>query len=511
MRLRIAMSMGIVTTLLVIAAGFAFRAYVGTATKATLERTLHSRMQRLQAALRQGLVPLAPPSAPARPALDQSIIQVISRSGQLLYTTGTAGTSPLLSTQYLAKVESAGYRQIQAGHARNPILLLAEPSSSKTGEIVVVGASTDQIHDSLAFVDQLLWGGGLLAILLATLGAGLAAGVVLRPVERMRRQAAMLSLGDSRAQLADPGTGDELAKLAATLNDFLARLHETTGRQRRFISAASHELRTPLAGMRAELETRSPAASDKDEALLQRLDRRVAHLVSLAEGLLRIAEGQGDELALDISPTDLEAVISAALVALTPLAGAKEVALVLDATIVPTLWLDRVRITEVVENLVVNAIRHAPVASTVEVGLRAERETAVISVRDHGQGVPESMLPRIFEPFARGPQEHGRGPRGSGLGLSLVQLLVLAHRGSVSLVNHPEGGALAEVRLPLAEGPQEGGRTDDRHDDPTGGKPGAGAPRGNQSGGTGAHSLPAGRAHSDGPRNPGDLITQTQE
>ncbi|MDA8209773.1 MAG: hypothetical protein M0Z92_12345, partial [Actinomycetota bacterium] len=114
MRLRIAMSMGIVTTLLVIAAGFAFRAYVGTATKATLERTLHSRMQRLQAALRQGLVPLAPPSAPARPALDQSIIQVISRSGQLLYTTGTAGTSPLLSTQYLAKVESAGYRQIQA-------------------------------------------------------------------------------------------------------------------------------------------------------------------------------------------------------------------------------------------------------------------------------------------------------------------------------------------------------------------------------------------------------------
>ena len=506
MRLRIAMSMGLLTTLLVVAAGIGFHAYVGIATKATLERTLHSRMQRLQAALSQGLVPLAPPTAPTQPAVDQSIVQVVSKSGQLLYTTSTAGTSPLLPQATLANLEGTLYQQTQRVRTRNPVLVLAEPDASSKGAIILVGASTDQIRDSLALVDQLLWGGGLLAVVLAALGAGLAASVVLRPVERMRRQAAMLSLGDSEAKLADPGTRDELAKLATTLNDFLGRLHEATAQQRRFISAASHELRTPLAGMLAELETRSPAVADQDEALLQRLDRRVAHLVSLAEGLLRIAEGHRDELALDLAPTDLETVISGSLVALSTLAAARGVALVLDATIVPTLWLDRVRITEVVENLVVNAIHHAPAGSAIEVGLCAEGASAVISVRDHGVGIPESLLPRIFEPFARGPQERGRTPQSSGLGLSLVLLIVVAHQGSVSVSNHPEGGALAVVRLPLSEA---------RQDSPSpGGQSSDTAGEAAQSLGPGRLSVPvdpATMAHPDSSRNPGGLITQPQK
>ncbi len=452
MRLRMALTMGLLAMVLVVAMGIGFHAYVGMATRATLERTLHSRIQRVQAAVRQGLVSLASPGGPVKPVLDQSIVQVMNRQGRLLYTTGTAGTAPLLPRAALSGLQGAHYEQILPQGAHNPVLLLAEPVPGAGGEIVMVGASTDQIRDSLALVDQLLWVGGALAVLLAALGAGLAAGVVLKPVERMRRQAASLSLGDSDVKLADPGTKDELAQLAHTLNDFLARLHEVAVVQREFIAAASHELRTPLAGIRAELETRPPAGNQQDEALLRRLDRRVTHLITLTEGLLRIAEGHRGDLALDLSHADLEAVVSGALVALTPLASARKVGLVLNAEVVPRLWMDSVRIAEVVENLVVNAIHHAPAGSAVEVEIRADRESVILAVRDHGEGIPEELRPRIFEPFARGTGEHRRRPESSGLGLSLVLLLVTAHNGSVDISNHPDGGALAEVRLPVAGG-----------------------------------------------------------
>ncbi|MDA8262506.1 MAG: HAMP domain-containing sensor histidine kinase [Actinomycetota bacterium] len=465
MRLRMVLTMGVLTLALVVAMGIAFHAYVGMATKATLERTLHSRILRVQAALRQGLVPLASPGGPIEPAPDQSIVQVVTSQGRLLYTTGTAGDSSLLPRRTLSGLQEAHYEQIMPRGAHNPVLLLAQPVPGAGGEIVVVGASTDQVHDSLALVDQLLWGGGLLAVLLAALGAGLAASVVLRPVERMRRQAAMLSLGDSDVKLADPGTKDELARLADTLNHFLGRLQEAAAVQREFIAAASHELRTPLAGLQAELETRPPAGNHQDEALLQRIDRRVTHLVSLTEGLLRIAEGRGGDLALDLSQAALEAIVSGALVALTPLAAARGVALVLNAEVVPTLWVDSVRIAEVAENLVVNAIHHSPAGSAVEVEIRAEGDYVVLGVRDHGDGIPEELLPRIFEPFARGTGEHRRRPESSGLGLSLVLLLVTAHKGSVNIINHPGGGALAEVKLPAGDGW--------RIDSPPDGRPGA--------------------------------------
>lgn len=460
-RLRLALVVAVITAVLVGVGGWLFTSNMGHDLRATLERSLDKRAGRVDAQLTARLLPLASGPRPAPPAPDQSLVQVVTPIGRLRYTTEPAGRRALLATPELAAAERGPvWVELHRPGWRNPRLLLAGPGPRGTGLVVVVGTSLDQVLDSTAHVDRGLAVGGPLMVLLGAAGAWVLAGLALRPVEGLRAEAATLSRPGPPRRLPVPATRDELASLATTLNDLLDRVQRSLAEQRHFVAAASHELRTPLAALRAELElaTRPERSAPELVQTVAISARRVDQLVQLSNRLLLLAEADEGVLRLRPEVRVLRPVVADVLEAQRAHAEQRGIVLVLDADRGVEAVVDETRLREVLDNLLDNAIRHAPAGSLVEVSLRSGTEPgwSELEVRDHGVGFPASFLPLAFEPFSRPDRSRARDRGGSGLGLAIVQKIVDAHGGTVAAWNHPGGGAVVRVRLP-AVAPDGGG------------------------------------------------------
>jgi signal transduction histidine kinase len=300
---------------------------------------------------------------------------------------------------------------------------------------------------------------GLAAVALAVVAAvsWLTAGWSLRPVERLRGQAAAIAAsGDLSGRLPGldtPDRGvrgvvpprvcrDELARLGGTLNEMLQSLEASVDRQRRFVADAAHELRTPLAGMTTALEVarRHPQTSQMlTEDLLdghRRLGRLVNDLLILAA-----ADGRAPQRA---EPVDLAGVVTDCSRRPVP-AGVRVGIGRLDRVFVLG---DEDQLSRVVSNLVDNALRYA--ASSVELSVRQDGGHAVVSVSDDGPGIPAADRERVWERFTRLDDDRSRASGGSGLGLAMVRELTAAHGGTATVTGPgPGSGATFLVRLPV--------------------------------------------------------------
>lgn len=455
-RLRLALVVSAIAAVLAVGGGLLFDTSSSRDLRATLQRTLQQRAGRVDAQLAAHLLPLAARAAPVRPAPDQSLVQVVAADGTLRYTTATAGTALLISRGQLAAARRHRlWSQQQRAGWKNPRLLLAEPGPGASGEVVIVGTSLDQLQDSTRHVHLALLVGVPLLVLLSGAGAWALAGRALEPVERLRSQAADLSGAEPAGQLAVPDTRDELAALAATLNDLLGRLHGALREQRHFVAAASHELRTPLAALRAQLDLANRPGRSHAElaAVVGTAARRVDQLVQLSNRLLVLAQADEGALGLRRHDQPIEPIVADSLEAQRVHADNRAVVLVLDADPDVHAAVDETRVREVVDNLLDNAIRHAPAGSLVEVTLRDDHGWALVEIRDSGAGFPPDFLPRAFDAFSRPDPSRARHGGGSGLGLTIVDKIVTAHGGSVSLANRPAGGADVQVRLPATASP----------------------------------------------------------
>ena len=475
-RLRLAVIVGLLVSVLVAGGGLLFTSRLVHDMRATLARTLRQRARRVDAQLLAHLLPL---SAHPRPAPDQSIVQVLTDTGAVWYTTGAAGRSSLVGTsRFDAVVHTARQLQVDRAGWRNPRLVLAEPGPSGTGTVVVVGASLDQVLDSNGHVDLALLIGGPLVVLLSAAGAWLLAGRALEPVERLRARAAQISASDPSGLLPVPSTRDELAALASTLNDLLDAVHTSVRDQRHFVAAASHELRSPLAALHAGLEMASQPGAGP-EALHDALGHaivRVDQLVELTDRLLLVAQADDGALHLHTKPWPVGPIVADALELHRDRAERRGVLLVLDADPDASASVDEPLLRDVVANLLDNAVRHSPAGAAVEVSVRSGGHSpptdtnghsppdrtnghipptgAGITVRDHGFGFPPGFLPDAFKPFSRPDGARDRATGGAGLGLTIVQRIVEAHGGQVHLTNHPEGGAIVSVVLPAVDAPE---------------------------------------------------------
>jgi len=312
---------------------------------------------------------------------------------------------------------------------------------------VVVGAT---LSDSKEALDTALVRFAValpVALLISSLIGWLLSGAALRPVERMRREAAGISGWDPTGRLPVPQTDDTLARLAVTLNDTFDRLQEALERERRFVDDASHELRTPLtilkaevdlalAGERSELELRTALAGASAE---------VDHLVRIAEDLLVLARAEHGQIPVQREPVFLREVVEESRRALTRSAEARGVAIQAAAPDVEA-GLDRTRVRQALDNVIGNAIRHSPQGGVVRVGVRAAEDGFVtIVVEDDGVGFDPAELDAVFQPFHRGC---GAVHDGSGLGLAIVRAIAEGHGGTATAENRPGGGA--RVTLVLA-------------------------------------------------------------
>jgi two-component system, OmpR family, sensor kinase len=285
-----------------------------------------------------------------------------------------------------------------------------------------------------------------LALLAASLGGYALAAGALRPVELLRRRAEAVTPGEP-SKLPVPPAGDEVSRLAVTLNDMLARLQAAVEHERRFVADASHELRTPLALLRTELDLalRRPRSREELESALRSAAVETERLSRLADDLLLIARADQGQLPMRREVCAAGELLADAALRFANRASSlgrelrvEETHLQVDA--------DPLRAGQALVNLVDNALTHGQ--GTVV--LRAEERDGLVElhVSDGGSGFPPEFRERAFDRFSRADEARSGG--GSGLGLSIVELVAAAHGGGVGLSNTLSGGADVWISLPSA-------------------------------------------------------------
>ena len=318
-------------------------------------------------------------------------------------------------------------------------------------EVVQVGASLKPTAQTLRrWLETLL--------ILVPLGVGLAAAggyimarKALRPVDEMSSAARRIDAEALARRIAVRGTGDELDRLADTLNGMLARLENTFGEMRRFSADAAHELRSPLTALKGTLEVtlRADRSGEEYRAALVSALEEVERLIRLAEDLLLLSRStagpESPRARVDLEPLVLEVADIG-----TRLGKDRSVA-VRVGPIAPLAVLGDVgALRRAVLNLVENGVKYTPPGGRVDLSVVADGADAVLAVEDTGPGIDAADATRIFEAFVRLDAARARETGGSGLGLAIARSIVVAHRGTIAVERAAGGGARFTIRLPRA-------------------------------------------------------------
>jgi two-component system, OmpR family, sensor histidine kinase MtrB len=293
------------------------------------------------------------------------------------------------------------------------------------------------------------------AVLLAViLGVAYAASRrVLRPVRRLAEAAQRMSGGDLSVRIQAQGR-DELARLVTSFNTMAAALEDKVGelqrmeaRARQFAGDVSHELRTPLTAMTAvaDMLGEHPGPDGDSAAAAQLVRQEIFHLGRLVEDLIEISRFDTGTAQLVIDDTDIAAAVSGCL----KTRGWTEVCADVPAGL--TARLDRRRFDVIVANLVGNALRHGSPPVTVTASPQPDGQGGgylTLEVRDHGPGLPAAIIPHVFDRFYKADTARARS-EGSGLGLAIAWENAHLHAGHIEAGNHPGGGAIFTLTLPL--------------------------------------------------------------
>ncbi len=352
---------------------------------------------------------------------------------------------------------------------------VAKPLADRQGVAVVAIPLTD-VAGTLR--QLLLIEAVVSAVLLAGLGA-LSWFMVrrdLRPLEEMTETAGAIAEGDLSSRVSAVRGGTEVARLGEAFNTMLDQIERAFAeraaselRLRRFLADASHELRTPLTSILGYAELFDLGVRDRPAELAASMHRildEATRMRTLVDDLFLVAQ-LDRERPLELEPVDLVALARESVESLGVIEPDRPVAVRAGGQV----WVtgDRARLRQVVDNLVVNAQRHTPPGTAVEVTVEDTEETAVLTVHDSGRGIDPSEVDRVFEPFFRSDPSRSRRSGGAGLGLAIVAAIVAAHGGTVRA--EPGPGATLVVRLPsvvrepaAADGNQgaPGGEVDDR-------------------------------------------------
>ncbi|WP_344239634.1 sensor histidine kinase [Kribbella hippodromi] len=313
--------------------------------------------------------------------------------------------------------------------------------------VVVVASSVGTQRSTVATVTQYLTIGFPVLLLIVGAASWLLAGQALRPVERIRQRVQGIESSDLTERVPVPRTDDEIARLATTMNEMLDRLQTGQANQRRFVADASHELRSPLATIAAGLDVIQPAAQGQSwQDLHQLMTGEAERMRRLVENLLLLAKADDAALPMQRAEVDLDDLVDTEVLRLRE-RNHSAIEVLTDVHPVRVVG-DPLRLSQVIRNLTENAVLAAH--STVRLSTARQDGSAVLLVEDDGDGIPEGEQQRVFERFVRLDASRARSSGGSGLGLSIVQEIIKAHHGTVTLTA-PDGGGgtVATVTLPL--------------------------------------------------------------
>jgi len=308
---------------------------------------------------------------------------------------------------------------------------------SLLGLVAGDGALTDLARAAVVVI--LIAGGAAIVF-----GIRLARGVG-PPLDALVEATGRVEGGDYSARVPEVTRGPrELRHLARAFNTMTSRLEADEAQRRRLLADVSHELRTPLAVIQGNAEAIVDGVYPADAEHLGTILEETRVLSRLIEDLRTLSLAEAGTLALHREPTDLAILAAEVGRSFEQLAGASGAHIEVDVPDdLPLLDVDPIRLREVLANLVANALRYAGSGGTVRITGRATQAGVELEVVDDGPGIPEDLLPTVFNRFAKAPES-----RGSGLGLAIARAIVQAHGGRISADSGPGRGTTIRIVLP---------------------------------------------------------------
>jgi two-component system, OmpR family, sensor kinase len=433
-----------------------------------LVRAVDSGLQARAVAVASGLGPTASLSqviADGPDARLASVTQIMTPAGRVLASQG----APLRLLPAMLEGRHGPHFSAATGTS-GPLRLYIMPVNEGRPLVVVVASTLTSMNQTLGSLRLLLLLGDPAALALAAAVAYLVTGAALRPMERMRREAAAISVTDLAIRLPVPGTHDEVARLGETFNSLLDRLQAAIDQERRLLDDASHELRTPLSVLKAQLDlalSRQRPAQELHQALLS-ASEETNRLSRLAQDLLVLSRSRDDGLAIHRVSTALGPLLERACARHRP--RAEQAGYRIDCDAPDTeVAVDPMRLTQAIDNMLDNAVRYAGGDGIIRVRAAVADHAVTITATNPGPGFAAHIIGRAFDPFVSGSQVSAAGSGagsaaepgtarpaatanqpGAGLGLAIVQAVARAHGGLAEAANIPGG---ASVTLTLAHAP----------------------------------------------------------
>ena len=378
---------------------------------------------------------------------------VLAPTGATIWKGAAVVVRPSLETSLLADVERGQtvYDTIATPN-NDPIRRISLPITrdGTVQYILQTESSLRLVQDTLRLLLLLLAGLAAALVVAAWLGSRWLARQALTPVEVLTATAERISVPSLKTRVVLDAPYEEFERLARVFNAMLDRLHKVFEGQRQFVADAAHEIQTPLTVIKGTIEValqKSRGVDEYRDALVTNLGQ-VERLSTLTRSLLTLAQFAGDRPPVKMVPLALEPLIQELVKELTMLAEDRKVRLTLEAHPVPFVLGDGGRLTQLLINLLDNALAHTPPEGTVTLRLKPEDGQVVMEVEDTGHGIAPEHLPHLFERFYRGDPARDRESGGAGLGLAIVKEIAEAHGGTVRADSTLGKGSVFTVTLP---------------------------------------------------------------
>jgi signal transduction histidine kinase len=364
---------------------------------------------------------------------------------------------PEIQSALAGKADTSIRKIPAAGGSR--VLYAAAPVLDEEGEVISLVYLATPLPDrglprELSL--QLIGAVAAAGILAGIVGIFLAKGIA-QPLESLDQAAAAVSEGDLNQQVPVNKGIAELENLGRRFNQMTNSLRRSDQAKNAFIADVTHELRTPLTVIKGTVETLEDGALDDRKGrgpLLESMGRETNRLIRLVNDLLVLTRADASALKLDLQPVDLMELVLNRVDTLFSLAENKGVKLIIpeitpaaDSKLIVSG--DPDRLAQVIDNLLDNAIRHAPEDSKIQINLKKTDRMGSCSISDSGPGIPPQHLPLIFERFYRVDPSRDRSSGGSGLGLAIARSLVIAMGGDIQAESEEGSGTTITFQIPV--------------------------------------------------------------
>lgn len=327
----------------------------------------------------------------------------------------------------------------------------------RIGTLLIIGKNDDEFDNlGKTFFQSMTWGilfGILFTSLIALLLGIWFSRYLTKPLSRMIQTMNRIKQGDLQARLSIE-SNDEFGEVGHTFNLMTEKLVRTEQARTQLVADVAHELRTPLTIIQGQLELIQQGIKPAEPATLLPIQDEVSRLSGLVQDLHQLSLAEVGQLSLEKKPTDIKKLIQHLLHIYQSEALEKEIHLTLDDQLPAEeciLNLDANRITQVLSNLLSNALRYTQKQGNITIQLKQDPDWLTLKIMDTGRGIEAKHIPYLFDRFYRADQDRSRNQGGTGLGLAIAKEYIKLHGGKISVESQVGKGTAFRIELPIAK------------------------------------------------------------